>query len=184
LWRSRFAASCVRVRLSCDAGSPSSLAHVLSRIQRAGPTTQQGRSTSNCLTFAEQMNMAPWRPRRALRQKHIRPRASLLRQHSGGSLAPSMMRVTCLCCPNHLTIINWSLLSSLHVKAILGGHSKKIKKFYKFSQKSEISSHQSNNSNYNNHRIIFSNKLSTSAITKIDYNNPLNMYLNYPPLAL
>ena len=37
LWRSRFAASCVRVRLSCDAGSPFSLAHVLSRIQRAGP---------------------------------------------------------------------------------------------------------------------------------------------------
>ena len=56
-----------------------------------------------------------------------------------------------------LTITNWRLLWSLHVKPlrILGGHSEKIEKFYKFLQKSETSSHQSNNSNYNNHQICY-----------------------------
>jgi hypothetical protein len=60
---------------------------------------------------------------------------------------------------NHanLTITNWRLLWSLHMKLprILGGHSKKIEKSYKFSQKSETSSHQSNSSNYNRHRIYY-----------------------------
>ena len=56
---------------------------------------------------------------------------------------------------SHLTITNWRLQRSLHVKPtrILGGHFEKIETFYKFSQKSETSSHQSNNSNYNNHMI-------------------------------
>ena len=58
---------------------------------------------------------------------------------------------------SYLTITNWRLLSSLHMKPpkILGGHSEKIEKFYKFSQKSETSNHQSNNSNYNNHQIFY-----------------------------
>ena len=68
---------------------------------------------------------------------------------------------------SYLTITNWRLLSSLHMKPprILGEHSEKIEKFYKFSQKSETSNHQSNNSNYNNHRICY-------------------FLLNYPPLLL
>ena len=58
---------------------------------------------------------------------------------------------------SYLTITNWRLLSSLHMKPprISCGHSKKIENSYKFSQKSETSSHQSNNSNYNNHRICY-----------------------------
>jgi hypothetical protein len=55
----------------------------------------------------------------------------------------------------------------------IGGPSKKIVKSYKFSQKSETSGHQFNISDHNNHWICYlSNKLSTSAIMKIDRSNP------------
>ena len=45
--------------------------------------------------------------------------------------------------PAYLTITNWRLLWSLHMKPprILGAHYKKLEKSYKFSQKSETSSH-------------------------------------------
>ena len=57
----------------------------------------------------------------------------------------------------NLTITNWILFWSLHMKPprILGGHFKKIEKSYKFSQKTETSSRQSNNSNYNSHQICY-----------------------------
>jgi hypothetical protein len=56
---------------------------------------------------------------------------------------------------------------------ILGGQSKNIEKYYKFSQKSETSHHQFNISNHNSRWICYlSNKLSTSAIMKIDQSNP------------
>jgi hypothetical protein len=46
---------------------------------------------------------------------------------------------------------------SLQVKPprILGGKSKKIKKYYKFSQKSETFGHQFRNSNHNSHWICY-----------------------------
>ena len=58
---------------------------------------------------------------------------------------------------SYLTITNWRLLSSLHMKPpkILGGHSEKIEKFYKFSQKSETSCHQFGNSKHNSHWICY-----------------------------
>ena len=69
---------------------------------------------------------------------------------------------------SYLTITNWRLLSSLHMKPpkILGGHSEKIEKFYKFSQKSETFGHQFSNSNHNSHCVIFSNKLPIFIIIK------------------
>ena len=71
----------------------------------------------------------------------------------------------------NLTITNWRLLWSLHMKPprILGGHSEKIEKFYKFSQKSETSGHHLTTLIIITiGSVIFPNKLLTPAIIKID----------------
>ena len=59
--------------------------------------------------------------------------------------------------PSYLTITNWMLLSSLHIKPprILGVHSKKMEKFYKFSHKLETSDHHSDKFNHNSYWIYY-----------------------------
>jgi len=106
-------ASCVRVRLSCDAGTLLSVTRASRVHVSGGPgrATQQGRSwgvrasthvKSNCLPFTEQMNMGAAAHCSALvlqlRPSLLRPS---LKDESGLSLLP----------PNHLSCVPEKVVS-------------------------------------------------------------------------